>query len=216
MPIHDWTRVNAGIFHHFHSRWVPEISDVLNDGPLPKGYYALVEQVGTLAVLDKPPRVRLVQQSETDVYLKKANRVAIRHSSDDRIIAIIEILSPGNKSSQHAIEEFLDKVWAAIDQGIHLLLVDLFPPTKRDPQGLHTLIWGDAAEPPPPDLPLTLVAYHSISPRNAYVEPTAIGQALIDMPLFLDRGHYVPVPLEATYESAWRGVPQRWKNVITA
>ena len=22
MPIHDWTRVDAGIFHHFHQRWI--------------------------------------------------------------------------------------------------------------------------------------------------------------------------------------------------
>jgi hypothetical protein len=239
MPIHDWTRVSAGIFHHFHSRWVPEISDVLNDGRLPTGYYALAEQVtgpigpdvltlqtsdnsngtpvaGSVGVLEKPPRVRLVQQCEADLYLKKANRVVIRHSSDDRIIAIIEILSPGNKSSQHAIEEFLDKVWSAIDQGIHLLLVDLFPPTKRDPQGLHALIWGDEAPTPPSDMPLTLAAYHATPMRSAYVEPTAVGQTLIDMPLFLDRGHYIPVPLEATYDAAWRGVPERWKNVINA
>ena len=24
MPIHDWTRVDAGIFHHFHTSWVDE------------------------------------------------------------------------------------------------------------------------------------------------------------------------------------------------
>lgn len=25
MPIHNWQRVDAGIFHHFHQNWVPEI-----------------------------------------------------------------------------------------------------------------------------------------------------------------------------------------------
>jgi hypothetical protein len=35
MPIHDWTRVTPGIFHHFHQRWVLAISDVLNAGLLP-------------------------------------------------------------------------------------------------------------------------------------------------------------------------------------
>jgi hypothetical protein len=30
MPIHDWTRVDAGIFHHFHQSWIPEISRALN------------------------------------------------------------------------------------------------------------------------------------------------------------------------------------------
>src|SRR5581483_9968972 len=77
----------------------------------------------SIALLEKPPKVRLVQESEADLYVKKANRIVIRHSSEDRIIAIIEVLSPGNKSSVHAMEELLDKVWSMIDQGIHLLLI---------------------------------------------------------------------------------------------
>src|ERR687884_439463 len=30
MPVHDWTRVDAGIFHHFHHAWIAEISSALN------------------------------------------------------------------------------------------------------------------------------------------------------------------------------------------
>jgi hypothetical protein len=170
----------------------------------------------SVALIEKPPKVRVIEESEADLYVKKANHIALRHSSDDSIVAIIEIVSPGNKSSRHAVDELLDKVWALIDQDIHLLLIDLFPPTARDPQGIHTLIWGDSAKPPPADLPLTLAAYHAVMPRCAYVEPTAFSSTLIDMPLFLDDGHYVPVPLEATYQAAWRGVPQRWKAVLEA
>src|SRR3954453_11312313 len=44
MPIHDWSHVPAGLFHHFHQRWSGAICDGLNDGRLPEGYYALVEQ----------------------------------------------------------------------------------------------------------------------------------------------------------------------------
>lgn len=35
MPVHDWTRVEAGIFHAFHHRWISAISDALNEGILP-------------------------------------------------------------------------------------------------------------------------------------------------------------------------------------
>ena len=42
MPIHDWTRVDAGLFHAFHQSWSVRIQDALNAGVLPKGYYALV------------------------------------------------------------------------------------------------------------------------------------------------------------------------------
>ena len=45
MPIHDWTRVGAGIFHHFHHEWISAISRALNAGLLPPDYYALAEQV---------------------------------------------------------------------------------------------------------------------------------------------------------------------------
>jgi Protein of unknown function (DUF4058) len=245
MPIHDWTKIFAGAFHDFHTAWIIELRNALNNGLLPSDYYAMAEQVtrpfgpdvltlqmngahpngatnGTasstplksVALLEKPPKVRVVEESDADLYVKKANRVAIRHTSDDRIIAIIEIVSPGNKGSRHGMDEFLDKVWSIIDEDIHLLLIDLFPPTPRDPQGIHVLIWGDSAAPPPADLPLTLAAYHAVMPRCAYVEPTALGSVLIDMPLFLDDAYYVPVPLEATYQAAWRGVPQRWKAVL--
>ena len=45
MPIHDWTRVDAGIFHHFHHGWIEEISRALNRGLLPPDHYALAEQI---------------------------------------------------------------------------------------------------------------------------------------------------------------------------
>ena len=44
MPVHDWTRVGAGIFHDFHQRWIGAIRDALNGGLLPNDFYALAEQ----------------------------------------------------------------------------------------------------------------------------------------------------------------------------
>src|SRR5438309_823998 len=40
MPIHDWTRVEAGIFHDFHHGWIADIKRALNAGVLPPNYYA--------------------------------------------------------------------------------------------------------------------------------------------------------------------------------
>ncbi len=51
---------------------------------------------------------------------------------------------------------------------------------------------------------------------TCYVEPTAVGTSLIDMPLFLTPDRYVNVPLEKTYLAAYDGLPQRWKRVIMA
>jgi hypothetical protein len=44
MPVHDWTLVEAGIFHAFHTVWVGVIQNTLNEGLLPQGYCALAEQ----------------------------------------------------------------------------------------------------------------------------------------------------------------------------
>ena len=43
MPMHDWARVKAGIFHHFHHEWISAITRTLN-ARLPKSFYALTEQ----------------------------------------------------------------------------------------------------------------------------------------------------------------------------
>ena len=244
MPIHDWTRVDAGIFHHFHQRWIAALSDALNDGVLPEDYYALAEQItgnigpdvvalkvdggdgtthepsngfGSVALAAAPPRVRFTAAAEMDAYVRKQNVLVIHHSSDDRVVSLIEILSTGNKARKHAFRRFLDKALAALAQDINLLLLDLHPPTKRDPQGLHGALWSeieDESYQAPPDKPLTLAAYAAGQPIRAFVEPVAVGDSLPDMPLFLDPGHYVPAPLEATYQAAWRGVPRRWQKAL--
>ncbi len=36
MPIHDWTRVNAGTWHAFHLGWIAEMQISLNDGRMPQ------------------------------------------------------------------------------------------------------------------------------------------------------------------------------------
>ena len=44
MPVHDWTRVDAGTFHDFHNSWITFLKNALNNGGLPPGYYALSDK----------------------------------------------------------------------------------------------------------------------------------------------------------------------------
>ncbi|REJ93803.1 MAG: hypothetical protein DWQ34_09865 [Planctomycetota bacterium] len=44
MPMHDWTRVTAGIFHDFRFSWVGNICQALNSNLLPGAHYALLER----------------------------------------------------------------------------------------------------------------------------------------------------------------------------
>ena len=52
MPIHDWTRVDAGLFHAFHQGWISALSCALNTGGLPPEYFALIEQATRHTLLD--------------------------------------------------------------------------------------------------------------------------------------------------------------------
>ena len=86
------------------------------------------------------------------------------------------------------------------------MIVDLFPPSRRDPQGIHKVIWDRIRDEPfslPQDKPLTLAAYVKESEMVAYVEPVAVGDCLPDMPIFLKPDFYVPAPLEETYRTTW-------------
>ena len=63
--------------------------------------------------------------------------MAIRHVSGHRLVALLEIVSPANKDRQQSVDDFAAKAVDALDAGVHLVLVDLFPPGPYDPQGMH-------------------------------------------------------------------------------
>ena len=150
-------------------------------------------------------------------YRRKQNRIAVRHVSGDRVVAVVEVISPGNKSTRHALDQFVQEVAEFLDRRVHLLIIDLLPPGRHDPRGTHGAIWDDIdGQPysPPPDKPLTLAAYESGLATQAYVVPIAVGDVLPEMPLFLEPDGCVEVPLETSYQSAWQAVPRRWKSVL--
>jgi hypothetical protein len=241
MPIHDWTRAPSGYFHHFHQRWTGAICDALNAGLLPKGIFALVEQYsgamvpdvlaleaeplqdrgwsvsrGGAALATEPPETRFISRADEEiVYAAQANRVALHR--EDETIAVIEIVSPGNKASQLALRQFVEKSLELLERGIHLLVVDLFPPTRRDPEGIHPAIWAGINDEPfalPADKRLTLASYVADTFKTAYVEPVAAGDNLPAMPLFLETKKYLRVPLEETYESTWKACPEEFKQRV--
>ena len=43
-------------------------------------------------------------------------------------MALLEIVSPANKDRARHVEDFAAKVVSALDCGVHVLVVDLFPP----------------------------------------------------------------------------------------
>jgi hypothetical protein len=245
MTIHDWSRVSPGIFHAFHLAWLGRLQDALNESVLPSDFYALAEQQagdvepdvltlqhdldsddtslsrtnGMLLVAEAPPRVWQTATYENASYVTKRRTLSIHAASDDRIVALLEVVSSGNKAGTHAFDQFVDKAISCFDHELHLLIVDLHKPTKRDPQGIHGAIintFDGSDYEAPVGKNLTLVSYESGIPLKAYIQPISVGDALPDMPLFLERGRYVNVPLEQTYRAAFQGVPRIYKQQLEA
>jgi hypothetical protein len=242
MPVHDWTRVDAGTYHAFHTAWNVELMGALNDGLLPPGYLALAEQVasrrqtdvltlqarsaavsppGALDVGAAAPAVRLRSRPVTRKKrrpVSRARHVVVRHIIGHRVVAVIEVTSPANKDRRGSVRELADKVVQMLESEIHVLLIDLLPPGRYDPEGIHGAVWSNfdtVAYQPPPGEPYTLASYRwDGSEPEAFVEPLALGQALRDMPLFLSPERYVNAPLERTYLTAYRKLPAELRAAV--
>lgn len=245
MSIHDWSRVPSRLFHHFHQDWSIELARTLNRGLLPANLSALVEQRAgvrepdVLAIEDyaplsdrelsslesraggtatmEAPASRIIQRSSEESYASRANRIVIRHHLG-RIVAVIEIVSPGNKDRPGSIRSFVEKTVEFIESGIHVLVVDLFPPGARDPKGLHRLIWAEIADQPfelPEGLDRLLMSYNAGREKVAYIEPLAVGDSMPDMPLFLTPEIHVKVPLEKTYGTTLNVLPEQLRTAVT-
>ncbi len=244
MPIHDWSRVNAGIFHHFHQNWMIQLAHALNSGLLPDDYYALAEQfasgfgpdVLTLQAIgqdeqaiDRPgaappqgtslaaPKLRPTAETDMAFYRRRQNVVAVRHVSGDTVVAMIEVVSPSNKAARNPFRAFVQEAADLIEAGVHLMLLDVLAPGRRDRDGIHAAVWESIAGETyrlPAGKPLTFASYESGDLVRAYVIHAAIGDTLPDSPLFLEPGLSVSIPLNTTYGAAFADVPARWQRVV--
>lgn len=132
MPIHDWTRVDDGTFHAFHTFWIAEIAKSSNDGLLPEGYYALPELVTDGLIPDivtlrggpepadhagtalaSAPAIRLRGRPVSPARRKvQPRQVVVRRATGHVVVAVIEIVSPANKDRRDRVHEFTYKIEA--------------------------------------------------------------------------------------------------------
>jgi hypothetical protein len=126
--------------------------------------------------------------------------------------------TPGNKDTKHAVASFLAKAVDFIRNGIHFVMIDLFPSGRCDPQGFAQAIWdelgGDSLGAQSADKLLTVAAYDAGNELTAYAQALAVGDILPDAPLFLAPGWYVNVPLEQTYASSWDVTPKPIRDLV--
>jgi hypothetical protein len=186
MPIHDWTRVEAGVFRHFHHGWISAIARTLNHGLLPPEYYALIQK-GHIP----------------------SSWISICRESSDQMASLVHIGSHDSSGS-------FDILCWLLDHRVNLLLAHLLPQPSRC---LPKAIWERKANSPLPALmekSLAVAAFQFEAGSSCYFEPVNIGDRIPEVPLFLEPGAHVLVPLDKTYQDAYADVPARWQRVLEA
>ena len=170
----------------------PDAGDGLGaDGSIPAGGVALMEAPALVALPDEPPPGR-------------RRRIRIRHASGDRVVAVVEFASPGNRDAVAKVDLFARKIVRSLRAGVHVLLIDPFPPTGPAPAGLHGAVaerFG-AAVAADPDRPLAFVGYKACPDARASVQTRAVGDLPPRVPLFLDPGWFVFADLAPSYAAA--------------
>jgi len=134
MPVRDWSKVDVGVFHDFHQSWVIGIRNSLNRGLLLDGLYAMVEQVAD-------GETELHGHADAEIYAAKADRIVIRDANGDSTVSTIEVISPGNKTSEFAISKIVARLSRELENERHLLIIDLHKPHDHERLGLHAKLW---------------------------------------------------------------------------
>lgn len=218
----------------FHHAWATFIAQQLNDGTLPKDYFAESEisvgpelEVdvatlkhsgpdtggrGTATAVWTPARPQLavkVDFARLDSYEVRV----YQNLGGAELRAAIELVSPANKDRTGSRRTFAAKCAGYLKHGISVVIVDVV--TARS-ANLHKELFDvlgvknrKAAWQSPTGL--YAVAYRAVTARKsprleAWLEPLALGEALPAMPLWLSLDLCVPVRLEDSYVETCRSL----------
>ncbi len=241
MPIHDWSSVNACYFHSFSLSWITAISSSLKKGVLPSSHYSLIEnhrdgrirhfvelpetesarkepidQRGCCFLDEKPPLTSYHDVSSHPEYAEKV--ITIRQCQFHNVVSAIRFVTPQTKRSRYRINQFVAWAVEVIRDGVSLMVIDLFRSGSHDPNGIHKAIWDEFVDNGfvlPTSSSLTFASYLAEPMPEAFVEISSFGSPLPAMPLFLNSGSYVMVPLAGTYERTFENEPEQIRLQFT-
>jgi hypothetical protein len=224
-PRHHW--------ESFHSRWANAIADTL-DRILPRRFFAEVQvHLGARIESDvaewerpldpedepstngpgggvaiqtyAPPAPTMVAPSVFPDDLE----VQVRDADDDaRLVAVVELVSPGNKDRPDTRRAFAIKCAAYLQRGIGVITVDTVTTRRANMHNevVQLLGWEERFQ-MSADAALSAVAYRPARDGEAntiamWPIVLTVGGALPILPLALLRFRAIPLDLEATYTEA--------------
>jgi hypothetical protein len=232
MPLLDHFHPPLDTFHPwqgFHSTWAVTLARHLNEGLLPRYYYAVpnVELGGQVeidvATLKRtgeaerangdvatavwaPPRPSLA----TSVNFRRLQLVEVQiHNREGgpHLRAAIELVSPANKDRPSERRAFAIKCASYPQQGVALIVVDVVT-TRRENLHAPLLALLELSVPAKQGAPrLNAAAYRPVlskrrSRLEAWTKTLRLGAPLPTMPLWVAPDLVVPLNLEQTYVTA--------------
>jgi hypothetical protein len=215
----------------FHVNWAGAIADTLNETLLPEGYFAEEHaQIGPRVEIDvatfanadpsgrqpggtvtlssrvwSPPAPTLVVPA---AFADAFEVLIFESAGGSRLVAAIELISPGNKDRAIHRNAFAVKIASYLCRGISVIVIDIVTSRREN---LHNpimeLLGHGPASQLGPEMPLYAVAYRPVvrdqgEQIEIWPETLEIGQKLPILPLALDAEQCLPIDLETTYTVA--------------
>jgi hypothetical protein len=224
LSLHHWPNPQVP-WRSFHNHWIIRLVEYLNDGVLPPLFQARPTEL----IVGIEPDLLLLQTADSSPTIKETDSfpasptatatlpvpaerpfVGIYSSYDSsRLVAAIELVSPGNKDRPEAVRAFVEKSYLLLQNGVHLLLVDVIGQPQRSMRRplLERLGLADVAGSSEGLWVASYAALPAEDPQahltvREWAEPLAVGQPLPQLPLFLRTDQlWVMVDLDQTYRA---------------
>jgi hypothetical protein len=217
----------------FHSSWATKLADALTERWLPPNYIAEehahlgpsveidVAAFGREASAAREEEGPAVATVDSKVWSPPAadavipavfpDTFEVRVLSTDtgpKLVAAIELISPGNKDRPAERRAFAAKVASYLYQGISVIIVDIVTSRRANLHNevLRVMEAADTVQ-LAPETSLYAVAYRPLRRSqgdeiDVWRSPLALGATLPTLPLGLRAGLVIPVDFEATYAEA--------------
>lgn len=221
MPLHEWSVLDN--WDGFHTYWMTELAGLLRR-TLPPPYRVLLGNSPLLALGGTRHRPDVgatngqhsaggssggaYREPDVEVLVAPLEQdLTVQVERDERLVAAIEIISPGNKDRPDTRDYYTTRYLAYLHHGVHLLIIDVHsrPIGFSFPQRMAAELVTTLPSPPAPSAVVYRVG-EAMPPDGrllaVWAEPLTVGQPLPAMSLPLTVHLAVPIDLEGTYSRA--------------
>lgn len=224
MALHNWTKASKSNFHSFlHHGWIWQMMKYLNKVVLPAGYMAVAERSFGPYIVDvafkedgeeekifpPPSEISPTLVIEAPVFTLIGKQISIYDQKNSQIVAVIELVSPGNKDAHEKVDLFVEKSVNYLAAGVHYSLIDILSPTKFVDNFAKKILFAIKGGEILTEKSLYAAAFQCITPAiQLYYREFEVGENLPEIPIFLTSDYFVLLDLKETYSDTMEDLPE--------